>query len=208
MRSQADRTLGQILKSFLTALDQASITPKRILLQTGLKNYGVHQGPVSVPCDENDPRVELGQANFYYTQEDILAEYCRSHPEATFNVTMPSWILGAVPASDMTTFHPLAVYAAVQRKLGRRLEFPGDTAAWEKMMPMSSGVLNSHFHEWLVLDEGTANEKFNIVDDSEFSWLRAWPILAEWFDMEWSPPAEEGNDKGYETVEMPFRPRG
>lgn len=161
-----------------------------------------------MPCDESDPRVELGQANFYYAQEDILANYCRSRSRTSYNVTMPSWILAAVKASDMTTFYPLAVYAAVQRKLGMRLEFPGDTAAFEKMMPMSSGVLNSQFHEWLVLDEGTANERFNIVDGSEFSWLRAWPVIAGWFGMEWSPPAEEANGKQYETVEMPFRPRG
>ena len=161
-----------------------------------------------MPCDENDPRVELGQANFYYTQEDILAEYCRSHSETSYNVTMPSWILAAVPASDMTTFYPLAVYAAVQRKLGKRLDFPGDTAAWEKMNPMSSGVLISQFHEWLVLDKDTANERFNIVDGSDFSWLRSWPVIAEWFGMEWSPPAEEADGNEYQTVEMPFTPRG
>ena len=55
---------------------------------------------------------------------------------------MPSWIVGAVKASDMTTIFPLAVYAAVQRKLGKKLAFPGDTAAWEKIMPMSSAVLD------------------------------------------------------------------
>ncbi|KAK3716889.1 hypothetical protein LTR37_006239 [Vermiconidia calcicola] len=198
---------GRLLQNFLAALDLASITPKRILLQTGLKNYGVHQGPVNVPCDENDPRVELGPANFYYPQEDILFEHCRSHPGTSYNVTMPSWILGAVKASDMTTFYPLAVYAAVQRRLGKPLAFPGDTAAWEKIMPMSSGVLNSLFHEWLVLEEATAGERFNIVDDSEFTWLKAWPVVAGWFGMDWSPPAEEDEGK-YEIVEMPLRPRG
>lgn len=85
---------------------------------------------------------------------------------------MPSWILGAVKASDMTTFYPLAVYASVQRKLGKPLAFPGDTAAWEKIMPMSSATLNSFFHEWLVLDDGTADQRFNIVDDSEFTWMK------------------------------------
>jgi len=84
-------TLGRLLQNFLTALDQASITPKRVLLQTGLKNYGVHLGPVNVPCEEHDARVELGQVNFYYVQEDILTAYCNSHPATSYNVTMPSW---------------------------------------------------------------------------------------------------------------------
>lgn len=202
-----DHFAGRLLQNFLTALDLASIAPKRILLQTGLKNYGVHQGPVSVPCDESDPRVELGQANFYYRQEDILFKHCRSHPSTSFNVTMPSWILGAVKASDMTTIYPLAVYAAVQRKLGQPLAFPGDAAAFEKMMPMSSAVLDSYFHEFLVLKERTAGERFNIVDGSEFSWLKAWPVIASWFGMDWRPPAEE-EETEYKVEELPLRPRG
>lgn len=161
-----------------------------------------------MPCTENDPRVELGQANFYYAQEDILFAHCKSHPQTSFNVTMPSWILGAVKASDMTTFFPLAAYASVQKKLGRALVFPGDWAAWEKIMPMSSGVVNSFFHEWVVLDEGTENERFNVVDDSEFTWGKAWPAVAEWFGLEWRPPVGEEEEGVYESVEMPLRPRG
>ncbi len=30
-----------------------------------LKNYGLHLGPVPIPCREDDPRV-VGQPNFYY----------------------------------------------------------------------------------------------------------------------------------------------
>lgn len=177
-------------------------------MQTGLKYYGGHLGPINVPCDESDPRVELDQANFYYAQEDILAEHCRGQlPHPSYNITMPSWILGAVKASDMTTFYPLAVYAAIQCKLGRPLAFPGDAAGFEKIMPMSSAVLNSLFHQWVVLEEGTADEKFNIVDDSEFSWLKAWPVIAAWFGLDWKPPAEE-DEAEYTVVEMPLRPRG
>lgn len=120
---------------------------------------------------------------------------------------MPSWILGAVKASDMTTFFPLAVYASIQKELGRPLEFPGDSAAFEKIMPMSSGVLNSYLHEWMVLEESARNERFNIVDDSEFTWLKAWPVIAGWFGMEWLPPREEEEGE-YEVAEMPLRPRG
>ena len=94
----------------------------------------------------------------------------------------------------------------MQRKLGKPLDFPGDIAAWEKSTPMAAGILNSHFHEWLVLNEHTADGKFNIHDDSEFSWLRAWPIIARWFGMDWSPPVED-NSK-YQVQELPLMPRG
>ncbi|KAK5165801.1 uncharacterized protein LTR77_008724 [Saxophila tyrrhenica] len=200
---------GRLLQNFLQALNMASISPKRLLLQTGLKNYQCHQGPAKAPFNETDPRLdsdELGP-NFYFTQEDILFDYCKNNTATSYNVTMPSWILGDVAASDMTTIYPLAVFAAVQRKLGQPLAFPGDTPAWEKVMPMSSAVLNSHFHQWLVLEAGTAGERFNIVDDSEFTWMNAWPVIASWFGIGWSPPAEEDEDE-YATVEMPVRPRG
>lgn len=97
---------------------------------------------MNVPLDESEPRVELGEANFYYRQEDILFAHCKSHPELMYNISIPSWIVGAVKGTDMTTIFPLAVYAAVQRKLGKPLVFPGDTAAWEKVMQMSSATLD------------------------------------------------------------------
>lgn len=120
---------------------------------------------------------------------------------------MPSWILGAVEASDMTTFYPLAVYATVQRKLKRPFAFPGDSAAFEKIMPMSSAVLNSLFHEWVVLEDSTKGELFNIVDDSQFTWLKAWPVIASWFGLESKDPLEE-DEGSYTETKMPLRPRG
>lgn len=107
----------------------------------------------------------------------------------------------------MTTFYPLVVYAAVQKKLKRPLAFPGDSVAFEKIMPMSSAVLNSLFHEWLVLERSAAGELFNIVDDSEFTWLKAWPVIARWFGMDWEGPKEE-NEVSWAVTEMPLRPRG
>lgn len=105
----------------------------------------------------------------------------------------------------MTIFYPLAVYASICRYLQQPLAFPGDLAAWENPQPISSGVLDSIFHEWLVLDPDTANESFNIVDNFPFVWAKFWPILASWFGLEWQSPNEEAN---YEEVTMPLIPRG
>ena len=65
----------------------------------------------------------------------------------------------------------------------------------------------AYFHEWLLLNDNAANEKFNIVDDCEFTWLRAWPQIAKWHGMEWSPPEEEQSGV-YQATEMSLRPRG
>jgi len=56
-----------LLDNFLNALPLANLTPKRVLLQTGAKNYGVHLGRARAPYVESDPRVTLNP-NFYYPQ--------------------------------------------------------------------------------------------------------------------------------------------
>jgi hypothetical protein len=200
LRSRA----AQIFENFLTALDQASVKPKRIILQTGGKNYGVHQGHVNVPLREGAPRVEL-EPNFYYRQEDLLSRYIKTHPGTNFNVTMPQWILAAVSGTDMTIFYPLAVFAAVQRKLNKPLVYPGDLTSWDNNHPISTGVLNSLFYEWLVLSPHTAGQSFNITDGSEFTFGTFWPILASWYGLAWVPPSEDAH---YHETEMPFKPRG
>lgn len=174
------------------------------MLQTGGKNYGVHQGHVNVPLTEGAPRVEL-EPNFYYTQEDLLVKYSQTHPGVSYNVTMPQWILAAVAGTDMTIFYPLAVYAVIQRKLNQPLRYPGDLLSWDNNHPISSGFILGTFYEWLVLTEGTAGESFNITDGSEFTFSKLWPILASWFDLKWLPPRE---DASYHEVELPFVPRG
>ncbi|QKX64676.1 uncharacterized protein TRUGW13939_11852 [Talaromyces rugulosus] len=195
---------GRLFENLLFALDQASITPKRVILQTGGKNYGVHQGFVNVPLKESDPRVEL-EPNFYYTQEDILSKYVKGHPKTNYNVVMPQWILSAVAGTDMTIFYPLAVYAAVLRKLNKPLLFPGDLLSWDNPQPISTGILNSSFYEWLVLSPHTAGESFNITNGGEFTWSRFWPILASWYGLEWQPPSESAH---YDEIDTGLCPRG
>lgn len=59
------RVNSLLLRNFVEALTLAEVKPKRFMLQTGAKNYGVHLGPTKVPQEESDPRVEL-EPNFYY----------------------------------------------------------------------------------------------------------------------------------------------
>jgi hypothetical protein len=75
-----------LLRNFLDALPMLKLKPKRILLQTGAKNYGVHLGRVRTPCVESDPQPSHLQPNFYYPQEEILFRYCEEHAETAWNV--------------------------------------------------------------------------------------------------------------------------
>jgi nucleoside-diphosphate-sugar epimerase len=136
------RVNALLVENFLGALKIASIKPKRFMLQTGAKNYGVHMGPTKLPQEEIDPRVTF-EANFYYPQEDLVWEYCKE-TGVGWNICMPGPILGAVPDAAMNAAFPLAVYCAVCKKLGQKLEFPGDRVSWQSQQDMSSSMMNAY----------------------------------------------------------------
>ncbi|KAJ4349229.1 hypothetical protein N0V95_004765 [Ascochyta clinopodiicola] len=179
-----------------------SITPKRIMLQTGAKNYGVHLGPTAVPQEETAARVTL-EPNFYYPQEDFLWSFCAQHG-IDWNICMPAGILGAVPDAAMNLVFPLGVYASVQKHLGEKLVFPCDLQAWEVNRCMSSSKMNGYMEEWAVLTDGTKNEKFNTMDGTTFTWGNHWPKLANCYAMDYELPS---TDEGvYSTVKSKHDP--
>ena len=117
-------------RNFLQALPLANIKPKRILLQTGGKNYGCHIGRVRTPLVESDPQPKHLSPNFYYPQEDLLETYCREHPETDWNIVMPAGIIGAIQYASMNTFLSFGIYAAVQAYKNEPLCFGGDFTSW------------------------------------------------------------------------------
>ncbi|KAF2749379.1 NAD dependent epimerase/dehydratase family protein-like protein [Sporormia fimetaria CBS 119925] len=191
-----------LLQNFCEALPIADIQPKRIMLQTGAKNYGIHLGPAAIPQEEHFPRVTL-EPNFYYPQEDFLFSFCKTH-NISWNVCMPSFICGAVPDAAMNWVFPLGVYASVTQYLNAVLEFPSDLTAWENTHVGSSSMLNGYMEEWAVLTEGTADEKFNTVDSSPFTWGGFWPKFARWYGVEFGRPSLK--DEDYKEVTTRFEP--
>lgn len=195
-----------ILDNLLQALRRSSIIPKRFLLQTGAKNYGMHLGPAKMPQEETDPRVEIeGHPNFYYAQEDLLFKFCEE-TGCSWNICMPGPVFGAVKDSFMCGALPIGIYAAVSKRLGEPLVYPGDTDVWQRPMSVSSAKMNSYMEEWAVL-EAPPNEKFNTQDSGSFTWESAWPKIAAWFGIDWEGPSHRGEDC-YKKTEMPYIPRG
>ncbi|OJJ57292.1 hypothetical protein ASPSYDRAFT_1049617 [Aspergillus sydowii CBS 593.65] len=191
-----------LLRNFLEMFALAQTVPKRVLLQLGAKYYGVHLGPSTVPQEESDPRV-LIEPNFYYPQEDYLVKFAQHH-NIGWSVIRPSWIPGAVPDAAMNLCLPLAIYAVVQKSLGRPLEYPSDLVAWEANQTMSSAMMNGYLAEWTVLAEQAKNESFNASDDCAFTWEKFWPKLAKRFDMEWKGPVDDPSQ--YNETEMQYNP--
>ncbi|KAK3066566.1 hypothetical protein LTR53_017034 [Teratosphaeriaceae sp. CCFEE 6253] len=195
------RVNSSLLSNFLEGMKIAGITPRRFMLQTGAKNYGVHLGPTKLPQEETDPRVTL-EPNFYYP-EDLVSKYCKD-TGCGWNLCMPGPILGGVPDAAMNAAFPLAVYCAVSKKLGQPLEFPGDIASWQMNQSMSSSMMNAYMEEWAVL-LGPANQKYNTCDSSAFAWESTWPRIAGWYGLESKGP-QDGDS--YVENETPHNPRG
>ncbi|KAI4624546.1 hypothetical protein J4E83_004221 [Alternaria metachromatica] len=195
-----------LLKNFCEALLIANIKPKRIMLQTGAKNYGIHLGPAATPQEETAPRVTL-EPNFYYPQEDFLWDFCKKQG-IDWNVCMPAGILGAVPDAAMNLVFPLGVYASVQKHLGEKLEFPTDLQAWEANRCMSSSKMNAYMEQWAVLDDGAKNEKFNTMDGTTFTWGNFWPKYAGWYGIGYETPSLDDSAYTVITTKHDPPPRG
>lgn len=177
--------------------------PKRIFVQFGQKWYGVHLGATNIPDEEDDKRLDL-EPNLYYTQADILSDFCKKH-DIGWNTTLPSFVIGAALDSSQSLLFPLLVYASVQKYLGRKLEYPSDVDAWLAPQSLSNAVLNSYLHEWSVLMPGTANQMFNAWDDCAFTWGQMWPRLAAQFGIPYTGP-ETGPDTQWREKAMKVSP--
>ncbi len=195
-----------LLSNFLDALPLANIKPKRVLLQTGAKYYGLHLGPTAMPMEEDDARHGI-QGNFYFPQEDLLAEYCKNN-DSSWVVTRPCFILGAVESAAMNILWPLSIYAAVQAHLGLPVEFPGDVSAWDVVKQQSTSTLIAYHAEWALLTPGAGNQALNQCDDSAFAWGKFWPTLAKLYGTSAGQPATDAGAYGTITMPYPVPPRG
>ncbi|KAI7205411.1 hypothetical protein KC316_g264 [Hortaea werneckii] len=169
-------TNGPIFQNFLAALETSSIKPKRILLQTGGKNYGGHIGRARVPYIESDPQPQHLAPNFYYPQEEALFAFCDRHPETDWNIIMP---------------------------FGEPIQFGGDFEEWQEETCWSSARLTGFLSEWAVLEEKCRNQRFNAVDGCAISMDRLFEELARWYAVQKGvrgPVSDDAPD--FKTVEL------
>lgn len=172
---------GQMLRDFILACKDDRPF-ERIVLQTGAKHYGIHLAPKPVPCREDDPRV-FGQPNFYYVQEDILAEL-GAKQGFTYSVVRPSHIIGAVKGNFMNLAIALGLYFVIQKELGEPAVFPGTEVKYRNADCFSSARHNAYMEEWCALEPNCSNEAFNAVNGDVTSWRRVFDDLASFFGVE------------------------
>jgi nucleoside-diphosphate-sugar epimerase len=190
-----------IFTNFLEALGPANIKPRRILLQTGGKNYGGHIGRARLPYIESDPQPKHLSNNFYYPQEEALFKHCEENPGTDWNIVMPFGIVGAVPAAGMNTFLPFAVMAAVQAEKAEPITFGGDLEEWQYECCHSTARLSGYLSEWAVLEDKCKNERFNAQDGSPLPWNRFFPELARWYGVK-EVEGPELDDSKFQAIEL------
>ncbi|CRG91224.1 putative protein C757,02c [Talaromyces islandicus] len=189
-----------LLENFMKAITISNISPKRFLLQTGAKNYGVQIGRIRAPAVESDPVPAHLEPNFYYPQEKVLFEYCKAN-NTSWNVIRPAWVLGAVPNAQMNALLPVAIYAAVQAHKGEPIYFPSDWETWQYEGHHSTALLTGYLSEWAVLEEKAKNQAFNAQDTGPMTWDRLYEELVRWFSVEKGiVPPEEDSTKFEELV--------
>ncbi|OIW30715.1 NAD(P)-binding domain protein [Coniochaeta ligniaria NRRL 30616] len=200
-------TNGKMIENFFSALELTGAVKdlKRIILVTGLKQYGVHLGEVKIPMMESDPWLEGGSwpPNFYYRQQHSLHKFCEKNKHVSWVVTYPNDVIGVAKGAFMNLATSLGLYAAVEKELGRDLEFPGNEAFYNMFDVFTSSKIHAEFCEWAALEPKAANQAFNIHNGDVESWQNLWPHVARRFGMKVKADQfASASAKGLESVNV------
>ncbi|KAJ1268134.1 hypothetical protein BS78_07G113700 [Paspalum vaginatum] len=172
-----------------------------VSLQTGTMHYlgrlecAAETPALDPPFTEDMPRLPV----FYYDQEDILFDAVARRGgggAVTWSVHRPNIIFIFSPRSGKNLICTLCVYAAICRKEGAALRWPGSRAAWEGFYTASDADLIAEQHVWAALDPVAKNQAFNCSNGDIYKWKKLWPVLAGRFGLEW---------RGYECEEQRFK---
>ncbi|KAI1070494.1 hypothetical protein LB507_006711 [Fusarium sp. FIESC RH6] len=193
---------GGLLSSFLQALEIADVAPKRVLLQTGGKNYGLQLGRGPQPCVESDPQPRHLSTNFYYMQEDNLIDYCERHPGTSWNVIRPFGVMGSAVKAQMSGLYLFCVYSSVQSHKKEPLYFPGDWKSWQGPTPMSTARLTGYLSEWAALNDSCRNQAYNAIDSNSMTFERFFAELARWYGNEKGVVGPSADPSKLETTEL------
>ncbi|XP_020101838.1 3-oxo-Delta(4,5)-steroid 5-beta-reductase [Ananas comosus] len=196
-----------MLRNALSVLVPAAPNLQHVCLQTGRKHYvGPFEALGRVPAHdppfhEDLPRLDV--PNFYYDLEDALLDELSKRPSSSspvsWSVHRPSVIFGFSPRSAMNLVETLCVYAAICRREGAKLRWPGGRVAWEGFSDASDADLVAEHQIWAAVDPFAKNEAFNCSDGDVYKWKHLWPILADQFGVDWV--GYEGEEKRFKLAE-------
>ena len=166
-----------MLRNVVGAAEAASPGLAHIALLQGTKAYGAHHGPFKVPARESDPR--YWGPNFYHDQEDWLAGRAASR-DWSWTILRPQIVFGIAIGSNMNALGCVGAYAALSKRLGLPLRFPGGEP---RIQEATDARLLARAVEWAGRTPAAGGETFNIANGDCFVWHNLWPKVAEVFGM-------------------------
>lgn len=171
-----------MLANLVTAADGPEL--RHVAIVHGSKWYGNHLGPYKTPAREDDPRHM--PPNFYYDQQDWLAEYQRGK-SWSWSSWRPHGLCGTSVGSAMNQLTALAVYGTLSRELGLPLKFPGRPEAFKAVYQFTDARLMARALMWGSETPACANEPFNITNGELERWENLWPAIADCFGIRPGP---------------------
>lgn len=140
-------------------------------------DYGTHKGGSDLapyPWKESSQRHPGG--NFYYVEEDLLAEACKQNNWREI-VTRPNHIVGASKGNFMSLATTLGLYAIASKELGQKLVYPGSSVSWNLPYDMSIASHNAKFQVFAT--EKGLQGAYNIHAGEPITFRDLWTRTAE-----------------------------
>lgn len=171
-----------MLRNLFEPLEAAAPGLRHVSLMQGAKAYGVHIRPFPVPARERWPRDN--HANFYWLQEDFIRGRQAAGRGWNFTIFRPHLVTGFAPGSPINMIAAVGALAAIERRRGRSLRFPGGPPFVQQM---SDSRLIASAMAWAATAPAAANETFNIANGDVVVWQNLWPAIARHFGMDLGP---------------------
>jgi nucleoside-diphosphate-sugar epimerase len=168
-----------MLRNVLDAVEPAAAGLAHVHLVEGTKWYGMHLGPFATPAREDDDIGHL-PPNFYYAQQDLLAERQRGR-RWTWSASRPNYICDFAPERARNAVTVVGAYPAIARELGMPLDFPGTPAAFEALRDVTDAGLLARAMVFIATNPACANAAFNVTNGDAFRWRRLWPAIVRHF---------------------------
>ena len=167
-----------MLRNVLDAVEPVASGLEHVHLVQGTKYYGMHLGPFRTPAREDDARHP--PPNFYYDQQDLLAERQRGRAWA-WSASRPTFIYDFAPERARNAVAVIGAYAALCRELGIPFDFPGSTAAFDARRDLTDATLLARAMKYIALTPACRNQAFNVTNGDIVSWRGLWPAIAAHF---------------------------
>jgi nucleoside-diphosphate-sugar epimerase len=167
-----------MLRNLIDAIEPVASGLAHVHLVEGTKYYGMHLGPFRTPAREDDPRPDF--PNFYYDQQDLLAERTRGKVWA-WSASRPTFIYDFAPERARNAVAVIGAYAALCRELRLPLDFPGSAAAFDAQRDLTDASLLASAMKFMSVTPACRNEAFNVNNGDVVTWRALWSRIANFF---------------------------